>query len=87
MAGKVYIVDFGQSRQLALGPGRQPPIVLPPSQTQKPGDVTALDPYSFDVYCAGRLMERCLKVNATVHERVFRLMLDGNCAVHSVEGA
>ena len=25
---KVYIIDFHTSRQLALGPGRQPPVVL-----------------------------------------------------------
>ena len=50
VAGKVYLIDFGQSRQLALGPGRQPPIVLPSSQVKKPAGVTTFDPYSFDVY-------------------------------------
>ena len=61
--GKVYIIDFHTSRQLALGPGRQPAIVLPSSQEKKPAGVaTALDPYSFDVFCAGRLMQFLLKV-------------------------
>ncbi|KAM5541232.1 hypothetical protein V8D89_005161 [Ganoderma adspersum] len=59
--GKVYIIDFHTSRQLTLGPGIQPPIVLPSSQEKKPAGVTTLDPYSFDVYCAGRLMQFLLK--------------------------
>ncbi|KAM5541274.1 hypothetical protein V8D89_005203 [Ganoderma adspersum] len=58
---KVYFIDFHTSRQLALGPGRQPPILLPPSQEEKPSGVTTLDPYSFDVYCAGMLMQFLLK--------------------------
>ena len=62
--GKVYIIDFHTSQQLPLGPGRQPPIVLPPSQEKKPLGVTTLDPYSFDVYCAGRLMQDLMKVRA-----------------------
>nr|VWO99434.1 Uncharacterized protein [Ganoderma boninense] len=50
VAGKVYLIDFGQSRQLALGPGCHPPIVLPSSQVKKPAGVTMFDPYSFDVH-------------------------------------
>ena len=64
VAGKVYFIDFHTSRQLALEPGRQPSIVLPESQEKKPLDVTTLDPYSFDVYCTGRLMHFVLKVSA-----------------------
>ncbi|PIL34768.1 hypothetical protein GSI_02555 [Ganoderma sinense ZZ0214-1] len=64
VAGKVYLIDFHTSRQLALGPGLQPPIVLPPSQVDKPLDVTTLDPYSFDVYCAGKVMQRVLLYTA-----------------------
>ena len=59
----MYFIDFHTSRQLALGPGRQPPILLPPSQEEKPSGVTTLDPYSFDVYCAGKLMQFLLKVS------------------------
>ena len=62
--GKLYIIDFHTSQQLALGPGRQPPIALPPSQVEKPPGVTALDPYSFDVYASGRLMQHILTVRA-----------------------
>ena len=62
--GKVYLIDFHTSRQLSLGPGQQPPIVLPPSQEEKPAGVTTLDPYSFDVYCAGKLMQELLHVSA-----------------------
>ncbi len=59
----MYIIDFHTSQQLALGPGNQPPIVLPPSQEKKPLGVTTLDPYSFDVYCAGKTMQFALKVS------------------------
>ncbi|PIL34780.1 hypothetical protein GSI_02567 [Ganoderma sinense ZZ0214-1] len=60
VAEKVYLIDFHTSQQLALGPGLQPPILLSPSQVDKPLDVTTLDPYSFDVYCAGKVLQRIL---------------------------
>ncbi|KAI9069807.1 hypothetical protein FKP32DRAFT_1586604 [Trametes sanguinea] len=55
---KVYIIDYGSSRQLPLGPGSQPAITLPPSQVQPPGDLKHFDPYSSDVYCASHTMRR-----------------------------
>ena len=63
--GKLYIIDFHTSRRLSLGPGCQPPIVLPPSQVKKPPGVTILDPYSFDIYASGKLMQYILEVCAT----------------------
>ncbi|KAH9944985.1 uncharacterized protein BXZ73DRAFT_38545 [Epithele typhae] len=50
-AGHPYFIDFEYSRQLPLGPGRQPRMELPPSIMPKPGDATHMDPYSWDVYC------------------------------------
>ena len=61
----MYIIDFHTSLQLALGPGRQPPILLPSSQEEKPQGVTTLDPYSFDMYCTGKLLQYTLKVGTT----------------------
>ncbi|KAI9069811.1 hypothetical protein FKP32DRAFT_1586611 [Trametes sanguinea] len=55
---KVYIIDYGSSRQLPLGPGSQPAITLPPSQVDPPGDLKHFDPYSWDVYCASHTMRR-----------------------------
>ncbi|KAI9069806.1 hypothetical protein FKP32DRAFT_1640417 [Trametes sanguinea] len=54
--GKVYIIDYGSSRQLPLEPGLQPAITLPPSQVHPPGDLKHFDPYSWDVYCASYIM-------------------------------
>ena len=51
--GYPYLIDFETSQELPLGPGRQPAIELPPSQYQKPGGFTHLDPYSWDMYCVG----------------------------------
>ena len=51
--GQPYMIDFEMSRELPLGPGRQPAIDLPPSQMQKPDGVTRLDPYSWDMRCFG----------------------------------
>ena len=66
--GELYFIDFGQSRQLTLGPSFQPPIVLPASQEDKPLEVTMFDPYSFDVYCVGKVMQSMLLVGTvTVH--------------------
>nr|VWO99426.1 CAMK/CAMKL/KIN4 protein kinase [Ganoderma boninense] len=58
--GKLYLIDFGQSRQLALGPGCQPAIVLPARQEDKPLELTTFDPYSFDIYCVGKVMQSML---------------------------
>ncbi|RPD79429.1 hypothetical protein L226DRAFT_531238, partial [Lentinus tigrinus ALCF2SS1-7] len=55
--GKVYIVDFSESRLLHLEPGRQPAIDLPQSIIPKPLEMERLDPYSFDVYCLGIVLE------------------------------
>ncbi|PIL34764.1 hypothetical protein GSI_02551 [Ganoderma sinense ZZ0214-1] len=57
-AGRVYIIDFDRSRQLELGPGRQPAIELPSTQYKPPLHMKSFDPYSWDVYCMGNLFER-----------------------------
>ena len=61
-AGRVYIIDFDRSRQLELGPGRQPAVVLPLTQYKPPLQMKAFDPYSWDVYCMGKLFEQLTKV-------------------------
>ncbi|KAI0746351.1 hypothetical protein C8Q80DRAFT_1235064 [Daedaleopsis nitida] len=58
---KIYIIDFGESRQLDFGPEQQPPIDLPPSQIPKPNGITRLDPYSWDMYCVGRVFRSLAK--------------------------
>ena len=60
--GKVYIIDFSESRQLSRGPGQQLPIDLPDSYIQKPLDMQRFDPYSFDVYCLGMVIDVTLAV-------------------------
>ena len=62
-AGRVYIIDFDRSRQLERGPGRQPAIELPSTQYKPPLQMKAFDPYSWDVYCMGRLFQKLTKVN------------------------
>lgn len=59
---KVYIIDFSESWRLRLGPGQQPPIDLPQSIIPKPHNMQRFDPYSFDVYCLGRVLESTLIV-------------------------
>ncbi|KAI0751747.1 hypothetical protein C8Q80DRAFT_1231308 [Daedaleopsis nitida] len=54
---KIYIMDFGESQQLELGPGRQPAIKLPPSHIAPPNGMTHLDPYSWDVHCVGHAFQ------------------------------
>ena len=60
--GKLYIIDFSESRQLSLGPGRQLPVDLPQSIIPKPLDMQRLDPYAFDVYCLGMVVDVSLAV-------------------------
>ena len=61
--GRVYIIDFDRSRQLELGPGRQPAVALPSTQFKPPLQMKAFDPYSWDVYCMGKLFEQLTKVS------------------------
>ncbi|KAI0632473.1 hypothetical protein C8Q77DRAFT_1125892 [Trametes polyzona] len=61
VAGKVYLIDFHTSRQLSSGPGVQRAIRLPCTQVPPPPGVERLDPYSWDVYCLGRLLEELVK--------------------------
>ncbi len=63
VANKIYIIDFGQSRQFALGPGAQRAITLPETQIPPPNDLHYFDPYSWDVHCVGRAMQELLEVS------------------------
>ncbi|KAI0357920.1 hypothetical protein OH77DRAFT_1588215 [Trametes cingulata] len=55
---RFYIIDYDTAKQLALGPGRQRAIVLPETQVTPPRELTQFDPYSWDIYCLGRLFQR-----------------------------
>ena len=61
--GRAYIIDFDTSKQLALGPGSQPAITLPPSQLPPPHGLKHFDPDSWEVYCLGQVYERALRVS------------------------
>ncbi|EIW59044.1 uncharacterized protein TRAVEDRAFT_71254 [Trametes versicolor FP-101664 SS1] len=56
-AERAYIIDFGTSRQLSLGPGVQTAMPLLYAQVPRPRDMDYFDPYSWDVYCLGKLLE------------------------------
>ncbi|KAH9886280.1 hypothetical protein C8Q73DRAFT_285685 [Cubamyces lactineus] len=58
---RVYVIDFNTSKQLALGPGAQPAITLPPTQVPPPEGLKRFDPYSWDVYCLGQLFQSVIK--------------------------
>ena len=60
--GFPYLIDFETSQELLRGPGQQTAIELPPSQCPKPGELTHLDPYSWDMYCFGVLSEEVFEV-------------------------
>lgn len=62
IAERLYIIDFDSSRQFTLGPGVQRAITLPETQIQPPNGLKHFDPYSWDVYCTGRTLERMVKV-------------------------
>ncbi|KAI0655854.1 hypothetical protein C8Q70DRAFT_1015952 [Cubamyces menziesii] len=58
---RVYLIDFNTSKRLTLGPGAQPAITLPPTQTPPPHGLKHFDPYSWDMYCLGRLLQDVMK--------------------------
>lgn len=70
-AERAYIIDFGTSRQLSLGPGVQTAMPLLYAQVPRPRDMDYFDPYSWDVYCLGKLLENMAQVsgNMTVIEK------------------
>ena len=60
-----YIVDFGFSRLLDLGPGLQPAVELPRTVWERPRDgVTHFDPYAWDMLCVGRAFKKMLRVSS-----------------------
>ena len=61
-AGKVYIIDFGDSKRLERGPGCQPAVDLPKTFHKHPLAMTRFDPYSWDMYCTGMLLQELLQV-------------------------
>ncbi|EIW56498.1 uncharacterized protein TRAVEDRAFT_49324 [Trametes versicolor FP-101664 SS1] len=65
VAHRLYIIDFNTSRQFALGPGIQGAITLPEAQVDPPNGLQHFDPYSWDVYCAGRTLERLVQQRFT----------------------
>ncbi|KAI0764695.1 hypothetical protein C8Q74DRAFT_1283429 [Fomes fomentarius] len=56
-AGKVYIIDYGTSKRLNRGPGRQNAIELPETNCKPPLEMKCFDPYSWDIYCTGYLFK------------------------------
>lgn len=63
---KIYIIDYSESLQLKLGPGQQPAMDLPPSQIPKPDGITRLDPYSWDMYCVGMVLQSLAEVSQSL---------------------
>ena len=61
---KLYIIDFDRSRKLQLKPGVQGAIALPETVCRPPPGITHLDPYSWDMYCAGHLLLQFLEVRS-----------------------
>ncbi|KAI0658963.1 hypothetical protein C8Q70DRAFT_1154863 [Cubamyces menziesii] len=64
---RIYIYDFNTSRQFARGPGYQHAITLPETQVSPPNGLTHFDPYSWDVYCLGHLMNELMDIYAEDH--------------------
>ncbi|RPD58313.1 hypothetical protein L226DRAFT_536739 [Lentinus tigrinus ALCF2SS1-7] len=56
-SGKVYIIDFDTSKRLERGPGHQHAIELPECNCKPPLSMTRFDPYSWDVYCTGKMFD------------------------------
>ena len=71
-ADKLYIIDFDRSHKLQLKPGVQGAVALPETVCQPPPGITRLDPYSWDVYCAGHLLllyleVRCFHISTSIY--------------------
>ncbi|KAI0711505.1 hypothetical protein C8Q76DRAFT_61032 [Earliella scabrosa] len=56
-AGKAYVIDFDRSRRFDRGPGSQTAVDLPATGQYPPLNMKRFDPYSWDVYCVGKMFE------------------------------
>ncbi|OSD00614.1 hypothetical protein PYCCODRAFT_1437211 [Trametes coccinea BRFM310] len=70
---RVYIIDFDTSRQFDLGPGDQHAVELPETQVDPPNEMTRFDPYSWDVYCLGRVLEWLVEDYCEMRGRIPRI--------------
>ncbi len=75
-AETIYLIDFGSSRLLTLGPGEEGPIELPPSAIPKFEDQPVFDPYAWDMYCVGILFKDPLQVSNSIQEQLLELKSD-----------
>ena len=66
-AGKAYVIDFDRSRRFGRGPGSQTAVDLPATGQYPPLDMKRFDPYSWDVYCVGKMFEWIAKVCRQPH--------------------
>ncbi|KAI0325204.1 hypothetical protein GY45DRAFT_280962 [Cubamyces sp. BRFM 1775] len=89
--GRPYIIDFDTSRQLALGPGDQHAITLPSTQLPPPIELKHFDPYSWDMYCLGKVYERivddfsfCAKYSSWVASWCARWLVGAERGCHQV---
>ena len=63
--GRLYLIDYGCSRQLALGPGKQPAVELPDTVWPRPREgITHFDPYAWDMFRLGDTFLVQLKVRS-----------------------
>ncbi|KAH9886270.1 hypothetical protein C8Q73DRAFT_769270 [Cubamyces lactineus] len=57
---KIFIIDFDSAQRFQLGPGVQPAITLPPTQMPPPNGLKHFDPYAWDVYCTGHVLQNIM---------------------------
>ncbi|KAI0668056.1 hypothetical protein C8Q78DRAFT_980377, partial [Trametes maxima] len=55
--GNMYFIDFETAQRLSAGPGIQCAVPLPETQVVPPDGMDRMDPYSWDMYCVGKLFE------------------------------
>ncbi|KAI0643070.1 hypothetical protein C8Q79DRAFT_916459 [Trametes meyenii] len=62
---KMYFIDFETAQRLSASPGIQGAVSLPETQVVPPDGMDRMDPYSWDMFCVGKLFE-------DMAERVYR---------------
>lgn len=61
--GRVYLIDYERSAHYPEGPGRQPAVPLPVTATKPPVEMKSFDPYAWDMYCVGTMLDITLRVS------------------------
>ncbi len=78
--GGSYLIDFETAVWLPEGPGKQGPVELKESVIRAPRSMEKFDPYAWDMWCDGLVLQYTVKVSAATCEHLYWHPVTDLCA-------